>query len=64
MAIKDYDTVYTNRSVNQLLVSLRGGSGHGNGHCANGYLGGITGFNDVTGQITRQCQRPVVRLRR
>lgn len=47
---KNYDTVYTNRSYNQLLVSLRGGSGWG--HFANGYLGGITGFNDVTGQIT------------
>ncbi|MDO5778661.1 MAG: hypothetical protein Q4Q08_10245, partial [Eubacteriales bacterium] len=47
---KNYNTVYTNRSVNQLLVSLRGGSGWG--HFANGYLGGITGFNDVTGQIT------------
>lgn len=48
---KNYNTVYTNRSVNQLLVSLRGSTSHGNG-LANGYLGGITGFNDVTGQIT------------
>ena len=48
---KNYNTVYTNRSVNQLLVSLRGSTSHGNG-LADGYLGGITGFNDVTGQIT------------
>lgn len=48
---KNYNTVYTNRSVNQLLVSLRGSTSHGNG-LADGYLGGLTGFNDVTGQIT------------
>ena len=47
---KNYNTVYTNRSVNQLLVSLHGGSGWGD--FANGYLGGVTGFNDVSGQIT------------
>ena len=48
---KNYNTVYTNRSVNQLLVSLRGSTSHGNG-LADGYLGGLIGFNDVTGQIT------------
>lgn len=47
---KNYNTVYTNRSVNQLLVSLRGSNG-----LADGYLGGITGFNDVTGQITNSA---------
>lgn len=51
---KNYNTVYTNRSVNQLLVSLRGSISHGNG-LADGYLGGITGFNDVTGQITNSA---------
>ena len=51
---KNYNTVYTNRSVNQLLVSLRGSTSHGNG-LADGYLGGITGFNDVTGQITNSA---------
>lgn len=51
---KDYNTVYTNRRDNQLLVSLRGSTSHGNG-LADGYLGGITGFNDVTGQITNSA---------
>ena len=51
---KNYNTVYTNRRDNQLLVSLRGSTSHGNG-LADGYLGGITGFNDVTGQITNSA---------
>ena len=51
---KNYNTVYTNRSVNQLLISLRGSTSHAQG-LADGYLGGITGFNDVTGQITNSA---------
>ena len=35
---------------NQLKVTLEGGNTKGN--FANGYLGGITGFNSITGQIT------------
>ncbi len=49
-ALKGVDAVSYKNASNQLTVALRGGSGWG--HFANGYLGGITGFNDVTGQIT------------
>ena len=49
-ALKGVDAVSYKNASNQLTVALHGGSGWGD--FANGYLGGITGFNDVTGQIT------------
>ncbi len=48
---KSYNNVYTSDlGSNQLTVSLHGGNKKDD--FANGYLGGITGFNDVSGQIT------------
>ena len=44
------DAVSYKNASNQLTVALHGGTIRGD--FANGYLGGITGFNDVTGQIT------------
>ena len=49
-ALKGVDAVSYKNASNQLTVSLRGGTSWKD--VANGYLGGITGFNDVTGQIT------------
>ena len=49
-ALKGVDAVSYKNASNQLTVALHGGTIRG--HFANGYLGGITGFNDVTGQIT------------
>ena len=49
-ALKGVDAVSYKNASNQLTVALHGGTIRGN--FANGYLGGITGFNDVTGQIT------------
>ena len=53
---KNYDKVYEKEGLayNQLLVSLHGSNDHASG-LADGYLGGITGFNDVTGQITNSA---------
>ena len=45
-----YAGVYTNRTANQLMVALQGGNNQR--APANGYVGGVTGFNDVSGQIT------------
>ena len=45
-----YAGVYTNRTANQLMVALQGGNTKND--FANGYVGGVTGFNDVSGQIT------------
>ena len=49
-ALKGVDAVSYKNASNQLTVALHGGTIRGD--FANGYLGGITGFNDVTGQIT------------
>ena len=49
-ALKGVDAVSYKNASNQLTVALHGGTIRGD--FANGYLGGVTGFNDVTGQIT------------
>ena len=49
-ALKGVDAVSYKNASNQLTVALHGGAIRGD--FANGYLGGLTGFNDVTGQIT------------
>ena len=49
-ALKGVDAVSYKNASNQLTVALHGGTIRGD--FANGYLGGLTGFNDVTGQIT------------
>ena len=45
-----YSNVYTALTDNQLMVSLHNGDTQQTP--ANGYVGGVTGFNSVTGQIT------------
>ena len=45
-----YSNVYTALIDNQLMVSLHNGDTQKTP--ANGYVGGVTGFNSVTGQIT------------
>lgn len=49
-ALQGVDEVSKSSTQNQLKITLVGGKKHGS--FANGYLGGITGFNDVTGQIS------------
>ena len=49
-ALQGVDEISKNSTENQLKITLVGGKKHGS--FANGYLGGITGFNDVTGQIS------------
>lgn len=49
-ALQGVDEVSKSSTDNQLKITLKGGEKHGS--FANGYLGGITGFNDVTGQIS------------
>ena len=49
-ALKGVDAVSYKNASNQLTVALHGGTIRGD--FANGYLGGVTGFNDVSGQIT------------
>ena len=49
-ALQGVDEVSKSSTENQLKITLVGGEKHGS--FANGYLGGITGFNDVTGQIS------------
>ena len=48
--LQGVDEISTGSTENQLKITLVGGEKHGS--FANGYLGGITGFNDVTGQIS------------
>lgn len=49
-ALQGVDEVSKSNTKNQLKITLKGGDTRGS--FANGYLGGITGFNDVTGQIS------------
>lgn len=49
-ALQGVDEVSKSSTENQLKITLKGGDTRGS--FANGYLGGITGFNDVTGQIS------------
>ena len=49
-ALQGVDEVSKSNTKNQLKITLKGGDARGS--FANGYLGGITGFNDVTGQIS------------
>ena len=49
-ALQGVDEISTGSTDNQLKITLVGGTAHGS--FANGYLGGIAGFNDVTGQIS------------
>ena len=49
-ALQGVDEVSKGSTDNQLKITLKGGDTRGS--FANGYLGGITGFNDVTGQIS------------
>lgn len=49
-ALQGVDEVSKSSTANQLKITLVGGDTWGS--FANGYLGGITGFNDVTGQIS------------
>ena len=49
-ALQGVDEVSKSSTENQLKITLVGGAAYGS--FANGYLGGITGFNDVTGQIS------------
>ncbi len=59
----DWQTKFTNRkgtdaisnstASNELTITLQGGSSRGD--FANGYLGGVAGFNDVNGQITNSA---------
>ena len=52
-ALQGVDEISTGSTENQLKITLVGGEKHGS--FANGYLGGITGFNDVTGQISNSA---------
>ena len=52
-ALQGVDEVSKSSTENQLKITLVGGEKHGS--FANGYLGGITGFNDVTGKITNSA---------
>ena len=52
-ALQGVDEISTGSTDNQLKITLVGGEKHGS--FANGYLGGITGFNDVTGQISNSA---------
>ena len=52
-ALQGVDEISTGSTDNQLKITLEGGTTHGS--FANGYLGGITGFNDVTGQISNSA---------
>ena len=52
-ALQGVDEVSKSSTENQLKITLEGGEKHGS--FANGYLGGITGFNDVTGQISNSA---------
>ena len=52
-ALQGVDEVSKSSTENQLKITLEGGTAHGS--FANGYLGGITGFNDVTGQISNSA---------
>ena len=52
-ALQGVDEVSKSSTDNQLKITLEGGTTHGS--FANGYLGGITGFNDVTGQISNSA---------
>ena len=49
-AMKGIDNVSYKGATNQLTVTLQGGNQKDD--FANGYLGGVTGFNSVSGQIT------------
>ena len=49
-ALQGVDEVSKSSTDNQLKITLKGGDTRGS--FANGYLGGITGFNDITGQIS------------
>lgn len=49
-ALQGVDEVSKSSTDNQLKITLKGGDTRGS--FANGYLGGITGFNDVTGKIS------------
>lgn len=52
-ALQGVDEVSKSSTENQLKITLVGGEKHGS--FANGYLGGITGFNDVAGQISNSA---------
>ena len=52
-ALQGVDEVSKSSTQNQLKITLVGGDTWGS--FANGYLGGITGFNDVTGQISNSA---------
>lgn len=52
-ALQGVDEVSKSSTENQLKITLEGGAAYGS--FANGYLGGITGFNDVTGQISNSA---------
>ena len=52
-ALQGVDEVSKSSTQNQLKITLEGGDTWGS--FANGYLGGITGFNDVTGQISNSA---------
>lgn len=52
-ALQGVDEISTGRTENQLKITLQGGTKKDD--FANGYLGGITGFNDVTGKITNSA---------
>ena len=52
-ALQGVDEVSKSSTESQLKITLVGGEKHGS--FANGYLGGITGFNDVTGQISNSA---------
>lgn len=52
-ALQGVDEVSKSSTENQLKITLVGGTTHGS--FANGYLGGITGFNDVTGKIANSA---------
>ena len=52
-ALQGVDEISDSSKTNQLKITLQGGNTHGN--FANGYLGGITGFNAVTGQISNSA---------
>ena len=52
-ALQGVDEVSKSSTENQLKITLKGGDTWGS--FANGYLGGITGFNDVTGQISNSA---------
>ena len=52
-ALQGVDEISKSSTENQLKITLKGGDTWGS--FANGYLGGITGFNDVTGQISNSA---------